>query len=104
MNSRRNVESRRKRIASLLAQAATEEELAQILKVDQSTISRDIKYLKVQSRQFVYDLAKTDLCFYYKKSIDGVEEVNSKAWELYRDSSYVTETICSVLPRVASLC
>ena len=48
--------------------------------------SPDIIQLKVQSRQFVYDLAKTDLCFYYKKSIDGVEEVNRKAWELYRDS------------------
>jgi hypothetical protein len=86
-NSRRDIESRRKRIASLLAQAATEEEIAQKLNVDQSTISRDITHLKVQSRQFVYDLAKTDLCFYYKKSIDGVEEVNKKAWELYHDSS-----------------
>jgi arginine repressor len=86
-NSKRDIESRRKRIASLLAQAATEEEIAQKLNVDQSTISRDITHLKVQSRQFVYDLAKTDLCFYYKKSIDGVEEVNKKAWELYHDSS-----------------
>jgi hypothetical protein len=86
-NSRRDIESRRKRIASLLAQAATEEEIAQKLNVDQSTVSRDITHLKVQSRQFVYDLAKTDLCFYYKKSIDGVEEVNKKAWELYHDSS-----------------
>jgi hypothetical protein len=86
-NSRRDIESRRKRIATLLAQAATEEEITQKLNVDQSTISRDITHLKVQSRKFVYDLAKTDLCFYYKTSIDGVEEVNKKAWELYHDSS-----------------
>jgi hypothetical protein len=31
-------------------------------------------------------LAKTDLCFYYKKSIDGIEEINRKAWEIYRDN------------------
>ena len=82
-NSSRKVESRRKRIASLLAQAATEEEIAQKLNVDQSTISRDIKYLKVQSRQFVYDLAKSDLAFSYKVCIDGVEEVKRKAWFMF---------------------
>jgi HTH domain len=77
---------RRKQVASLLAQARTEEEIAEKLEVDQSTISRDIKYLKVQAQEFVYDLAKTDLCYYYKKSIDGLEEVNRKAWEIYRDN------------------
>jgi IS30 family transposase len=78
-NSRRDIESRRKRIASLLAQATTEEEIAQELNVDQSTISRDIKHLKAQAQKFVYDLAKTDLCFYYRQSIDGIQEVNRKA-------------------------
>jgi hypothetical protein len=77
---------RRKQVALLLAQARTEEEIAEKLEVDQSTISRDIKHLKVQAQEFVYDLAKTDLCFYYKKSIDGIEEVNRKAWEIYRDN------------------
>ena len=77
---------RRKQVASLLAQARTEEEIAEKLEVDQPTISRDIKYLKVQAQEFVYDLAKTDLCYYYKKSIDGLEEVNRKAWEIYRDN------------------
>ena len=36
----------------------TETELAQELKVDQSTISRDIKMLKELSQRFVFDLAK----------------------------------------------
>src|SRR5215216_2141628 len=85
MNSRK-VELRRKKVAALLAQAATEEEIAQELGVDQSTISRDIKALKVSSKKFVYDLAKSDLSFYFKKSIDGIQEVNRKAWELYRDN------------------
>jgi hypothetical protein len=29
-------------------------------------------------------LAKSDLAFYYKQSIDGIQEVNKKAWEMYR--------------------
>jgi hypothetical protein len=83
-NSPRKIELRRKQVSALLAQTITEEEIAQRLNVDQSTISRDIKHLKVVSQKFVYDLAKSDLAFYYKQSIDGIQEVNKKAWELYR--------------------
>jgi IS30 family transposase len=46
MNSM-EIELRRKQVSALLAQAVTEEEIAQKLNVDQSTISRDIKHLKV---------------------------------------------------------
>ena len=40
------IEDRRRRVATLLAQCMTESEIAYELKVDQSTISRDIKVLK----------------------------------------------------------
>ncbi len=43
------------RVTSLLAQAVTAEEIAQTLKVNQSTVSRDLKNLKLSSLQFVYD-------------------------------------------------
>jgi IS30 family transposase len=85
--SSRKVELRRKKVASLIATAATEEEIAEKLNVDQSTISRDIKQLMVVSQKFVYDLAKSDLAFYYKQSIDGIQEVNKKAWEMYRNQN-----------------
>jgi transcriptional antiterminator len=65
----------------------TEYEIAQELGVDQSTISRDIKALKSMSQQFVYDLAKSDLAYYYKRCINGIEEVKRKAWEMYRSDS-----------------
>jgi IS30 family transposase len=55
------IEDRRRRVASLLAQSMTETEISKKLKVDQSTISRDIVVLKKMSQQFVYDLAKSDL-------------------------------------------
>ena len=68
------IEDRRRKVASLLAQSMTETEIAQELNVDQSTISRDVRALKELSQQFVYDLAKSDLAYYYKQSIDGIEE------------------------------
>jgi len=61
----------------------TETEIAKRLKVDQSTISRDIKELKKMSQQFVYDLAHSDLAYYYKQCIDGVEEAKRKAWIIF---------------------
>jgi hypothetical protein len=36
------------------------------------------------SQQFVFDLAKSDLAYYYKQCINGIEEVRRKAWEMLR--------------------
>jgi len=77
------IEDRRRRVASLLAQSMTETEIAKRLKVDQSTISRDIKELKKLSQQFVYDLAKSDLAYCYKQCLDGIEEVKRKGWDIF---------------------
>ena len=65
----------------------TEAEIAQELNVDQSTISRDVKALKELSQQFIYDLAKSDLAYYYKQSIDGIEEAKREAWRIYNDNN-----------------
>ena len=78
------IEERRRKVASMLAQSMTETEIAEQLNVDQSTISRDVKALKEMSQQFVFDLAKSDLAYYYKQCINGIEEVRRKAWELLR--------------------
>lgn len=69
----------------MLAQSMTESEIALELGVDQSTISRDIRALKELSEQFVYDLAKSDLAYFYKQCIDGVEEVKKKAWSIFNN-------------------
>ena len=81
------IEDRRRRVATLLAQSMTEMEIAEELNVDQSTISRDIKVLKQLSQRFVYDLAKSDLAFYYKQCLVGVEEVKRRAWEIFNKST-----------------
>jgi Holliday junction resolvase RusA-like endonuclease len=79
------IEERRRQVTSLLAQSKTETEIAVELHVHVSTISRDVTYLIKQSQQFVYDLAKSDLAFYYKQCLDGIEEVRRKSWEIYNN-------------------
>ena len=59
------VDERRRRVASLLAQAKTEVEIAAELGSDQPTISRDVKALREMAQQFVFDLAKSDLAYYF---------------------------------------
>jgi IS30 family transposase len=91
------IEERRRKVASLVAQSMTESEMAHELNVDQSTISRDVKALKQLSQQFVYDLAKSDLSYYYKQCIDGIEEVKRKAWEIFRNDSLTEKDKLSAL-------
>jgi hypothetical protein len=81
------IEDRRRRVASMLAQSMTESEIAEQLKVNQSTISRDTIVLKQLSERFVYDLAKSDLAFYYKQCLVGIEEVKRRAWEILNKSA-----------------
>ena len=78
------IEDRRRKVATLLAQLMNETEIAYELSVNQSTISRDIKVLKALSQRFVFDLAKSDLAYYYKQCIDGIEEVRRKGWEIFK--------------------
>jgi IS30 family transposase len=84
---RKIIEKRGKQVASLLSKSLTEDEIAEQLGVDQSTISRDIKVLKSESQRFVYDLAKSDLAYYYKQSLDGIEEAKKESWKIYNDET-----------------
>jgi leucyl aminopeptidase len=81
MSNPRTVEARRKEVMTLLAKCVSEE-----LGCNQSTISRDIKALKVAAQSYVYDLAKSNLAYEYVKAIDGIKEVKKEAWKIYNDS------------------
>jgi len=64
----------------MLAQGHTETEIAQVLGVHVSTISRDVKVLKELSQRFVFDLAKGELTYYYKwTNKTGNDEVMFRA-------------------------
>lgn len=72
---------RHRQVASLLAQSRNETEIANQLKVSQSTISRDIQALREASGRFLQDLAKSDLVFSYQQSIRGIDEIKRNLWD-----------------------
>lgn len=77
------IEERRRQVASLMAQCKSQLEIAKMLNVNQSVISHDIRALKEMSNRFIFDLAKSDLAFYYKNCILGIEEVQKRASEIF---------------------
>lgn len=84
------IEDRRRQISKFLAQSLTELEIAEKLNVDQSTISRDIKALKDMSNRFIFDLAKSDLAFYYLNCINGIDAVKKEVWDILKDPNLTT--------------
>lgn len=80
-DSEHAIRLRQEHVASLLAQSRTEAEIANQLKVSQSTVSRDIQALKEASGRFLQDLAKSDLVFSYQQSVRGIDEIKRKLWD-----------------------
>jgi hypothetical protein len=98
-----DIEERRKEVAQMLAQGHTETEIAQLLHVHVSTISRDVKVLKELSQRFVFDLAKGDLTYYYKQCIDGMDEIRREAWSLYKYGDWSQGVHLTVKEKIAAL-
>ena len=96
------VTERRQKIWTLLTRGMNGYEIAKELKVNPSTISRDISYLTSQSQNFLSDLAKESLPFMYKTSIDGIREVLKECWNIY-ESTADDEQKINYFQRLAAL-
>jgi DNA-binding CsgD family transcriptional regulator len=97
------LDQRRRQVATLLAKSKTEAEIATELGVTQMTVSRDVKILRQMSQQFVFDLAKSDLAYYYRDCIAGIEAVKRKAWDI-SDKPNVDENVALKALRLAKDC
>jgi IS30 family transposase len=97
------MEERRKEVAQMLAQEHTETEIAQLLHVYVSTISRDVKVLKELSQRFVFDLAKGDLTYHYKQCIDGMDEIRRESLGLYKYGDWSQGIHLTVKEKLAAL-
>jgi hypothetical protein len=76
------IEERRRQVVIMIAQGMTEVAIAAKLGVDNTTISKDVKALKLISQQFIYDITKSDFTYYYKQCVDLVKHVLQKQMEI----------------------
>ena len=85
------IEERRRQVAIMITQSYTEVEIAKKLGVDDTTISKDVKALKLISQQFIYDITKSDFTYYYKQCLDTVKLVLRKQWEIVNKEGKLTK-------------
>ena len=96
-NSIKKLKERRQQVASLLSKSFNEYEIAQQMGISQPTVCRDIKALKRNSQEFIFDLAKNDLSYYFKQSLTGLDEANKQAWLIFdNDSTPVREKLLAL--------
>ena len=95
------ITERRNKIWTLLTRGMKSYEIAKTLKVNKSTISRDISYLTSESQKFLNDLAKESLPMMYSQNLDGIREVIKEAWSIYNaeDANYLQKLMALKLIR-----
>jgi IS30 family transposase len=93
------ISERRQKLLTLLTRGMKAYEIAKELNTDHSTVSRDIKYLTMQSQNYLNDLARSTLPFMYQTSIEGIRDVLKSAWII---SQSPDETI-NMYQRLAAL-
>ena len=91
-NNKSAINERRQKLFALLTRGMKGYEIAKELNTDQSTISRDIKYLTSQSQSYLNDLAKSTLPFMYQTSIEGIREVIKECHTIYQNQDQTINT------------
>lgn len=98
-------EQRRRQVAQYLQQSLSETEIAAKLNVCLSVVYRDIQALKQTVNQFIYDLAKSDLAYFYKDLLDNINKARLNAWAIYYncDDSEKREKLLSLKTVITSI-
>src|SRR5215207_4081044 len=84
-------ENRLSRIISLYSKGLTQAEIAQELGIDQSTVSRDLQFIKQEAKEKIEKYLNEDILFEYLRYIAGSNEVTRKLWEIVQDQNITTK-------------
>ena len=82
-NDRTAIIDRREKVYSLILRGKRGHEIAKELKVNKSTISRDMQHFVSQSQNYLNDMAKQVIPYVYQTSIESVRDVLKECWNIY---------------------
>ena len=85
-NNKLVIQERRQKIWTLITRGLKGYEIAKELNVDNSTVSRDIKFLTGESQNYLNDLARSTLPFMYQTSIEGIRSILKECWNVYQSN------------------
>jgi predicted transcriptional regulator len=84
-------ENRLTRIISLYSKGLTQVEIAQELGVDQSTVSRDLQFIKQEAKKKIEKYLNEDILFEYLRYIAGSNEVTRELWGIVQNEKTMTK-------------
>jgi transcriptional regulator with XRE-family HTH domain len=78
-------ENRLSRIISLYSKGLTQTEIASELGVDQSTVSRELQFIKQEARKRIEKYLNEDILFEYLRYMAGSNEVTRHLWDIVQN-------------------
>ena len=83
-------ENRLSKVISLYSKGLNQEEIARELHVDQSTVSRDLQYIKHEARIKIEMYLREDILFEYVRYMAGSNEITRHLWEIVQNNDTTT--------------
>jgi hypothetical protein len=77
-----HIEWRRNKVFELLVKGFSQAEIGRMLEIPKVTISRDISYLREQSKKNIKEHISDKLPLEYNKCISGLEEIIKESWNV----------------------
>jgi transcriptional regulator with XRE-family HTH domain len=84
-------ENRLSRVVSLYSKGLTQAEIAQDLDIDQSTVSRDLQFIKQEAKKKIEKYLNEDILFEYLRYIAGSNEVTRELWGIVQSEKTMTK-------------
>ena len=85
-------QNRRAKVLGLHSKGMTQAEIASVLQVDQSTVSRNLKYIKEESRKYIEQYVTKDIPFEFNRCLAGLDQITKKLWEIADDTNTAITT------------
>jgi len=80
-------ENRLSKVISLYSKGLNQEEIAHDLHVDQSTVSRDLNFIKHEGRKQIERYLREDILFEYMRYMSGSNEITRKLWQIVQNEN-----------------
>ena len=83
-------QNRLSKVILLHSKGLNQEEIAEELYIDQSTVCRDIQYIKHEAKIKIEKYLRDDILFEYVRYMAGSNEITRHLWEIVQDNNTST--------------
>jgi len=92
-----NYQNRLVQIISLFSKGLTQQEIALKLEIHQSTVSRDLRYLREDARNQIWEYMNKEILFEYMRYIVSNNDTSERLWKIIDDVKSTKKEIINAL-------